>query len=83
MVPEELLCCRFLINTQKGSVISFHRFPTDKERGSEWIAAVKRKDWKPNEHTWLCCANFVSGKKSNDPLSLIMCPVYSALLVVL
>ena len=30
---------------------------------------MKRKDWKPNEHTLLCCANFVSGKKSNDPLS--------------
>ena len=33
------------------------------------ISAVKRKDWEPNEHTWLCSAHFVSGKKSNDPLS--------------
>jgi len=33
-----------------------------------WIAAVDRKDWEPNESTWLCGQHFVSGKKSDDPL---------------
>lgn len=28
-----------------------------------------RKDWKPNEYSWLCSAHFVSGEKSNNPLS--------------
>ena len=46
--------------------ISFYRFPTDKERRSKWISAIKRKYWELNEHTWLCSAH---GKKSNDPLS--------------
>ena len=52
----------------KGSGISFYRFPTNKERRCKWIAAAKRKDWEPNEHTWLFSAHFISGKKSNDPL---------------
>ena len=64
-------CCAFGCYNKfaKDSGISFYRFPTDKERRSKWISAVKRKDWEPNEHTWLCSAHFVSGKKSNDPLS--------------
>ena len=53
----------------KGSSISFYRFPVDKERRAKWISAIKRKDWVPNEHSWLCSAHFISGQKSNDPLS--------------
>ena len=30
---------------------------------------MDRKHWAPNEHTWICSAHFVSGAKSNDPLS--------------
>ena len=52
----------------KGGV-SFYRFPTDKERRNNWVLAVKRKDWEPNEYTWLCSAHFIGGVKSNDPLS--------------
>lgn len=54
---------------QKGSGISFYRFPKDPERRTRWIAAVDRKNWKPNEYTWLCSAHFISGSKSDDPLS--------------
>ena len=53
----------------KGSGISFYRFPTDPEKRSKWISAVKRKDWEPNKYTWLCSEHFISGKKINDPLS--------------
>ena len=28
-----------------------------------------RKNWAPNEHSWICSVHFVSGIKSNDPLS--------------
>ena len=41
----------------------------DPERRAQWIAAVGRKNWSPTEYTWLCGAHFISGKKSNDPLS--------------
>ena len=45
--------------------LTFYRFPDC----SKWIAAIKRENWKPNEYSWVCSAHFVSGKKSDDPLS--------------
>ena len=47
----------------------FYRFPKGKSKSSKWIAAVRREKWEPTEHTWLCSAHFISGKKSDDPLS--------------
>lgn len=54
---------------QKGSGLSFYRFPVASDRRSQWIAAVRRENWQPNEYSWVCSAHFVSGKKSDDPLS--------------
>ena len=34
-----------------------------------WIAAVRRENWTPCKYTWLCSSHFISGKKSNDPVS--------------
>ena len=64
-------CCAVSCSNRssKGSTLAFCRFPTDPERRAQWIAAVGRKNWKPTEYTWLCGAHFISGKKSNDPLS--------------
>ncbi len=64
-------CCTVgcSLKYSKESELSFYRFPADQEKRCKWIAAVKRKDWEPNEYTWLCSAHFISGKKSNDPLS--------------
>ena len=53
----------------KDSGIPFYRFPTDAERRAFWISAVNRKDWMPNEHSWICGAHFITGCKSNDPVS--------------
>ena len=55
--------------SSRGYGISFYRFPTDKERRSLWIAAVKRKNWTPTKHSWLCSRHFISGRKSEDKLS--------------
>ena len=30
---------------------------------------MRRENWQPSEHSWVCSAHFVSGKKSDDPLS--------------
>ena len=30
---------------------------------------MKRKDWFPTEHTWICSEHFVSRVKSNNPLA--------------
>ena len=54
---------------KKGSGIQFYRFPEDKVRRSKWTAAVERKNWKPNSYSWICSIHFVSGCKSNNPLS--------------
>ncbi len=53
----------------KGSNLLFYRFPVDPDQRSKWIAAVKREKWEPSEHTFLCSAHFISGHKSQDPLS--------------
>ena len=45
--------------SSKRSKLSFYRFP----------AAIKRDKWLPTKHSWLYSAHFVSGRKSEDPLS--------------
>lgn len=54
---------------RKGSGIKFYRFPSDPEQKSKWIATVRRENWMPNEHTWICSQHFVTGAKSNNPLA--------------
>ena len=53
----------------KGSQIHFYRFPEGVEKRARWVAAVGRKNWVPTKYSWLCSAHFISGEKSNDPLS--------------
>ena len=43
-----------------GSGLSFYRFPVASDRRSE------KENWQ-HEHSWVCSAHFVSGKKSEDP----------------
>ena len=52
-----------------GSSLSFYRFPVDLDRRCKWIAAIKRKNWEPNQHSFLCSDHFTTGRKSQDPLS--------------
>ena len=54
---------------QKGSGISFYRFPTNVERKRRWIATVRRENWMPSKYSWICSQQFVTGKKSNNPLA--------------
>ena len=54
---------------RKGSGIQFYCFPVDFERWSKWIAAVNRQNWNPTEYTWICSKHFLSGVKSNNPLT--------------
>ena len=56
----------------KGCGLKFYRFPVDPEWRLKWVAAVDRKNWSPNKHTWLCSTHFVEGYKSNYPT----CPDY-------
>ena len=53
----------------KGCGLQFYRFPEDPARRTRWVAAVDRKNWVPNQYTWICSAHFISGVKRNDPAS--------------
>ena len=44
------------------SGLSFYRFPVASDRRSE------KENWQ-HERSWVCSVHFVSGKKSEDPLS--------------
>ncbi|XP_060600382.1 THAP domain-containing protein 1 A-like [Ruditapes philippinarum] len=52
--------------------ISFFTFPSDQERRSKWISAVKRinadgSKWLPGKYTVLCSDHFIEGKPNRDP----------------
>ena len=47
----------------------FYRFPADVSRRNSWVAAINHKNWQPSEYSWLFSSHFISGLKSNDPLS--------------
>ena len=53
----------------KGNGIKFYRFPANSEKKAKWVAAVNRKDWIPNEHSWICSEHFVTGERSDNPLA--------------
>ncbi|XP_044533731.1 THAP domain-containing protein 2 [Gracilinanus agilis] len=38
--------------------ISFHRFPLDPQRRKEWVRLVRRKNFVPGKHTFLCSKHF-------------------------
>ncbi len=42
-----------------GSGISFHRFPhKNPELLQKWLNAIKRKDWLPKAHSYICSVHF-------------------------
>ena len=68
---EKLLCCWMYEQVLDSSEIpsTAAEFPTDPTRGVSGFAAVNRKDWAPTEYSWIYGAHFISGHKSNDPVS--------------
>ena len=54
---------------KKSNGIKFYRFPADPEKKAQWVAAVNRKDWTPNKHSWICSEHFLTGERSDNPLA--------------
>ncbi|XP_036374247.1 uncharacterized protein LOC118770594 [Megalops cyprinoides] len=52
-----------------GSYVKFYTFPRDPVRRKRWISALKREGWTPAPHSKLCSMHFISGRRSDDPLS--------------
>ena len=43
----------------KDPSISFHRFPhKNPELMTKWIEAIRRKDWMPTKHSYICSQHF-------------------------
>ncbi|XP_059827814.1 THAP domain-containing protein 2-like isoform X1 [Hypanus sabinus] len=43
---------------RKNTNTSFHRFPSNPRRRMEWIQLVRRENFKPSKHTFLCSKHF-------------------------
>ena len=52
---------------KKGCQIKFFYFPQDATQRKQWIAAMCRDKWSPQEWDRLCSVHFVSGKPSKNP----------------
>ena len=46
-------CCVPYCSTRGG-----HKFPKDDHLKNRWIIAVRRQNWKPNEHSLVCRLHF-------------------------
>ena len=60
------VCCAVGCDNNKGKIkdgFKFYRIPKEITRRNKWIAAIKRDHWTPTEHSRLCSAQFVTGKK--------------------
>ena len=45
--------------TKKGSEYSFHRFPHQNPNLlKKWVHAIRRKQWKPTKHSFICSDHF-------------------------
>ena len=56
-------CCAYGCKNRhvKGSEIKFFSFPfKDPHRLEAWVAAIRRKDWKPTKATRICSEHFTS-----------------------
>ncbi|KAK5600435.1 hypothetical protein CRENBAI_021732 [Crenichthys baileyi] len=49
--------------------ISCYRLPKEEKRRQRWLSAIRRANWTPTASSRLCSAHFVSGAKSQNPLS--------------
>ncbi|WAR10178.1 THAP9-like protein, partial [Mya arenaria] len=52
------------VATEKG--VRFFKFPKGSHKRRSWIKAMNRRDWVPNENSFVCSAHFVSGWHSYD-----------------
>ena len=76
---ERLVAIKCTNCFMKRNGVSFYCFPKDPAaRQALWISAVGRKNWMPNVYFWICSAHFISGEKSDDPLTTGYVPMLFA-----
>ncbi|KAJ8308985.1 hypothetical protein KUTeg_013859, partial [Tegillarca granosa] len=65
-------CCVYKCNNQYNAAakvkgVSFFRFPKDQRKRRAWIKAINRRDWLPNDHSWICSEHFIDGWHGEEP----------------
>ncbi|MEE6469765.1 hypothetical protein FKM82_008761 [Ascaphus truei] len=45
-------------NSKRNSHVTFHRFPSNLKRRTEWLQHVNRENFSPSLHTFLCSKHF-------------------------
>ncbi|KAM7296421.1 uncharacterized protein ISCGN_021579 [Ixodes scapularis] len=65
---RQQLCAAHLQTPCECGIVKFHRVPKDPELKRKWLSALNRKDFKPTEHTRVCSAHFVTGKKTGEDI---------------
>ncbi|CAN7943595.1 unnamed protein product [Ixodes hexagonus] len=65
---RQQLCAAHLQTPCECGKVKFHRVPKDPELKRKWLSALNRKDFTPTEHTRVCSAHFVTGKKTGEDI---------------
>ena len=52
-------CCAINCVNRCSKKMLMFRFPTDPERKRQWVAAIRREGWQPNEHSRICQEHFI------------------------
>lgn len=60
------------IDSETGSVISYHKIPSDKSLRKSWINRLSRKDWEPTKNAVVCSIHFKPIDFEPDMYSRIM-----------
>ncbi|KAL3880033.1 hypothetical protein ACJMK2_032305 [Sinanodonta woodiana] len=65
-MPAHCCCVGCNSRQQKGCETKFFRIPKDDMLRNKWIAALRRENWLPTDHTRICSKHFIKGCSSRD-----------------
>ena len=68
---KELLRCWVYKQVRERQEFKLLPFSSGTKQAIKMDCSSKPKNWMPNRNTWICNAHFLSGTKSDDPLSPI------------
>ncbi|KAL1446909.1 hypothetical protein WDU94_007611, partial [Cyamophila willieti] len=64
-------CSNSTKSKDKKSGVTFHSFPQNQERRTEWIRALKRESWSPSAYSRVCSSHFKEEDIDRTSLSYV------------
>lgn len=52
------VCTKYLTKTSKTAYISYHKFPSDKQRRNTWLERIRRPNMTPMQYSYVCSDQF-------------------------